>query len=485
MPFKGKVAIVTGGARGIGRAYSTALLNEGGKVCVCDINEDIAEEFLSGLPEDVKGNAIFQKCDVTVYNDLKDAFDIAVRNFGRLDLVVNNAAILDESKMVKTIEVNFIAVAKSIHLAYQYMGLDKGGKGGSIVNTSSIAGHTANPLCPIYTATKHAVIGLTKSYGSDYHLKKSGIKMYAICPGQVNTPLCQDFIYRCIDAEEGKKYVGKLPWTSVEDLGKGLIKLLEDGKNGSKHIIHFIMSMKGKVALVTGGARGIGRAYTTALLNNGVKVCICDVNEITASEFIGSLPDNLKKNAFFQKCDVTDVKNFKDAFDKTIEVFGKIDIVVNNAGIQDEHNWKKTIEVNLMAVIQGVKLAFQYMGVDNGGKGGSVVNTASVAGLMEMPISPVYCATKHAVVGLTKSYGAEYHLKKSGIKVNAICPGAVNTHLYKAFAPSSLDEEEGKKFVETFPLVPSEDLGRGLIQILEDGKNGSLLVVDEKGPHYV
>ncbi|XP_015905963.3 15-hydroxyprostaglandin dehydrogenase [NAD(+)] [Parasteatoda tepidariorum] len=245
------------------------------------------------------------------------------------------------------------------------------------------------------------------------------------------------------------------------------------------------MSMKGKVALVTGGARGIGRAYTTALLNNGVKVCICDVNEITASEFIGSLPDNLKKNAFFQKCDVTDHRNFKDAFDKTIEVFGKIDIVVNNAGVQDEHNWKKTIEVNLMAVIQGVKLAFQYMGVDNGGKGGSVVNTASVAGLVEVPISPVYCATKHAVVGLTKSYGAEYHLKKSGIKVNAICPGAVNTYLYQTFAPSCLDEEEGKKFAEAFPLVPFEDLGKGLIQILEDGKNGSLLVVDDKGPHYV
>ncbi|XP_042903104.1 15-hydroxyprostaglandin dehydrogenase [NAD(+)]-like isoform X2 [Parasteatoda tepidariorum] len=173
------------------------------------------------------------------------------------------------------------------------------------------------------------------------------------------------------------------------------------------------------------------------------------------------------------------------AFDKTIEVFGKIDIVVNNAGIQDEHNWKYTIEVNLMAVIQGVKLAFQYMGVDKGGKGGSVVNTASIAGLIEIPLSPAYCATKHAVVGLTKSYGAEYHLKKSGIKVNAICPVAANTNLHDTFFLHCLDVEEGYKFADTFPLIPYKDIGKGLIQILEDGKNGSLLIVDENGPYYV
>ncbi|XP_042903102.1 15-hydroxyprostaglandin dehydrogenase [NAD(+)] isoform X2 [Parasteatoda tepidariorum] len=143
------------------------------------------------------------------------------------------------------------------------------------------------------------------------------------------------------------------------------------------------MTLEGKVALVTGGGRGIGRAYCLALLNEGTKVCICDLNEDTSTELIKNLPTNLQANIFFKKADVTDNNDFKDAFDKTIDRFGRIDIVVNNAGVAGENTWRKTIDVNFIGVLHGIKLCLQYLSLENGGLGGFIINTTSVAGFIK------------------------------------------------------------------------------------------------------
>ncbi|XP_015929916.1 15-hydroxyprostaglandin dehydrogenase [NAD(+)] [Parasteatoda tepidariorum] len=245
------------------------------------------------------------------------------------------------------------------------------------------------------------------------------------------------------------------------------------------------MTFTDKVAIVTGGAQGIGKSYCLELLKEGMKICLCDVSENAAEDFIKKLPENLKENIFFQKCDVTSFNDFKDAFDKTIERFGQINLVVNNAGIMNEQEWKKTIEVNMIGVIHGIQLAFLYMGTDNGGSGGDVINTSSRMGFKSGPFTPVYCATKYAVIGLTKSYGSDYHMKKTGIKVNAICPGPVNTYITQSSVSNSLNDAEQKRFLVSKTFIEPDELGKALIKILKDGGNGSLLRVDELGLQYV
>ncbi|GBN26926.1 15-hydroxyprostaglandin dehydrogenase [NAD(+)] [Araneus ventricosus] len=140
------------------------------------------------------------------------------------------------------------------------------------------------------------------------------------------------------------------------------------------------MNFAGKAALITGGAQGIGRAYANALLDIGMKVCICDILEEKALDFIENLPETQKSNAIFQKCDVTLFADLKNAFDRVKSEFGRLDIVINNAGVFCEQNYMKEIEINFIAVIQGTLLAFEHMSVNKGGHGGYVINTASGAG---------------------------------------------------------------------------------------------------------
>ncbi|GIY54342.1 15-hydroxyprostaglandin dehydrogenase [Caerostris darwini] len=233
-----------------------------------------------------------------------------------------------------------------------------------------------------------------------------------------------------------------------------------------------------KVALVTGGSQGIGRAYTEALLNLGMKVCICDIKEDAALELMQNLPADLKTNIVFQKCDVSSSTDLKNAFDYVISTFGRLDMLINNAGIYSEQNYQKMIEINFIAVVNATKIAFELMNVNNGGSGGHIINTASEAGLLPLILGPVYTGTKHAIVGFTKSLGTDYHFKKTGITVNAICPGPVDTYLFQTFAVKSPDQIEAEKLISSVTPVKPEEVGKALLKLLEDNKNGALLRVD-------
>ncbi|XP_055934488.1 15-hydroxyprostaglandin dehydrogenase [NAD(+)]-like [Argiope bruennichi] len=244
------------------------------------------------------------------------------------------------------------------------------------------------------------------------------------------------------------------------------------------------MNFTGKAALITGGAQGIGRAYAKALLDIGMKVCVCDILEREALEFIESLPENQKSNAIFQKCDVSLLADLKNAFTRVVSEFGRIDIVVNNAGVLTEQNYMKEIEINFTAVIQGTLIAFEHMDINKGGHGGYIINTASEAGLEPLYLAPVYSATKCGVVGFTKSLGSDYHYKKTGIKVNAICPGPIDTVLFHAFPKGSIDEEESKKYGSLRKPIKPEEVGKALLKLLEDDKNGAMLKIDCDGLRY-
>ncbi|XP_040554867.1 15-hydroxyprostaglandin dehydrogenase [NAD(+)] isoform X1 [Gallus gallus] len=141
------------------------------------------------------------------------------------------------------------------------------------------------------------------------------------------------------------------------------------------------MHVNGKVALVTGGAQGIGRAFVQALLGKGAKVALLDRNPEAGQQSKAALDEQFEaQRTVFIQCDVTDTEQLKGAFKKVIEHFGRLDIVVNNAGVNNEKDWESTIQINLTSVIRGTYLGLEYMRKGNGGDGGVIINISSLAG---------------------------------------------------------------------------------------------------------
>jgi NAD(P)-dependent dehydrogenase (short-subunit alcohol dehydrogenase family) len=190
------------------------------------------------------------------------------------------------------------------------------------------------------------------------------------------------------------------------------------------------MSFAGKVVLVTGAAAGIGRATAIAFGRAGAYVVVADTSvdggHATAAKIVEAGGKALYVNA-----DVTRAREVEVLVDKTVNHFGRIDCAVNNAAIEgeqqhltdgDEAQFDRIMDVNVKGVWLCMKHELRRM-VEQGG--GVIVNMASTAGLVGMPDRSIYTASKHAVIGLTKSAAAEY--ASSGVRINSLCPGAVKT----------------------------------------------------------
>lgn len=198
------------------------------------------------------------------------------------------------------------------------------------------------------------------------------------------------------------------------------------------------MHVNGKVALVTGAAQGIGRAVAEALLHKGAKVALVDWNLEAGMKCKAALAEQFEpQKTLFIQCDVADQEQLRDTFRKVVDHFGRLDILVNNAGVNNEKNWEKTLQINLVSVISGTYLGLDYMSKQNGGEGGIVINMSSLAGLMPAAQQPVYSASKHGIIGFTRSAAMAANLMKSGVRMNAICPGFVNTPILE-----SIEKEE-------------------------------------------
>ncbi|XP_035230523.1 15-hydroxyprostaglandin dehydrogenase [NAD(+)]-like [Stegodyphus dumicola] len=238
------------------------------------------------------------------------------------------------------------------------------------------------------------------------------------------------------------------------------------------------------VAIITGGAQGLGAAIANALLKNGYKVCIADINEQTGQKLVAELAKCFgQEKIFFAVCDVTKESDYKKLFYLTLEKFKRIDVLINNAGIIAEKNPRKVLDVNVMGPIIGCQTALEYMGKSKGGKGGIVINTASLAGFLPLPSIPVYVASKHAVVGLTRSYGLTYHLKRDGVIFMALCPSYINTDLLHVFNHESLIE--GTDVTNRPDTMSPDYVAQGVLKLLKDKINGSTLVVTNEGYNYV
>ncbi|MBN3296241.1 15-hydroxyprostaglandin dehydrogenase [NAD(+)] [Amia ocellicauda] len=248
------------------------------------------------------------------------------------------------------------------------------------------------------------------------------------------------------------------------------------------------MALTSKVALVTGAAKGLGKGFSEILLKNGAKVALLDINEAAGKELKSAFDKQYGVDStIFQLCDVSSEVQLKEAFRKTVEFFGKLDITCNNAGITNEQKWEKTVAINLNGVIRGTYLALQYMKKENGGQGGVIVNVASMAGLGPFLSVPVYTATKHGVVGFSRAMADASQLCDYGVRINILCPAFVRTDIVDSL---SADDRTGQfsllkaythKLVETHGMLEVSEVAEGFLQLVTDeSKNGAAMRLTKK-----
>jgi NAD(P)-dependent dehydrogenase (short-subunit alcohol dehydrogenase family) len=240
---------------------------------------------------------------------------------------------------------------------------------------------------------------------------------------------------------------------------------------------------KDKVILITGSTFGIGKTTALAFAARGAKVVLSDYIQDEDTE------KTIKENgndAIFIKCDVSKEEDVKNLVAETIAHFGRLDFCFNNAGIEGtpapatectNENWDKTININLTGVWYCMKYQIPEM-LKTGG--GSIVNNASIAGLVGFGSMPAYVASKHGVVGLTKNVALDY--AKQGIRVNAVCPGVIHTPMIDRFTGGDQAAMEQLKAGKPMGRIGQpEEIAETVIFLCSDGASfitGQSIAVD-------
>jgi NAD(P)-dependent dehydrogenase (short-subunit alcohol dehydrogenase family) len=241
----------------------------------------------------------------------------------------------------------------------------------------------------------------------------------------------------------------------------------------------------GKVALVTGGASGLGRATAVAFAEGGAKVLVADVNDRMGQETV-DLVAAAGGEALYLQTDVTNPGEVTAMVAAAVAAFGSLDYAVNNAGTTgkggmtadyDMDDWRRTIALNLDSVFYCLRNEIPVM-LSQGG--GAIVNVASGAGLVGFAGLPAYVASKHGVVGLTRASALEY--AGQGIRINCICPGSTRTPMLEGFMGG--DEKIERMMRNAVPmrrLGRPEEIAAGIIWLCSDAASfvvGHALAVD-------
>src|SRR5437870_7548550 len=264
MDFTGKVALITGAANGIGRATALAFAKSGARTVVVD-RVAAGGEATAGIIRQQGGEAVFVAADVTKSADVAAYVQAALDAYGRIDCFHNNAGIegvwkhtaeYDEAMFDQVIAVNVKGVFLGLRHVLPVM-LQQ--KSGAIVNTASVAGLVATPGMPAYVASKHAVIGLTKTAAGE--VAKSGVRINAVCPGPVDTRMIHSLEAQLNPnnpAEVARRYQAAMPtgrYTTADEIGNMVLFLCSD----------LASAITGAQYVVDGGRTATGGAVTQAM----------------------------------------------------------------------------------------------------------------------------------------------------------------------------------------------------------------------------
>lgn len=217
--------------------------------------------------------------------------------------------------------------------------------------------------------------------------------------------------------------------------------------------------LTGKVAMVTGAGSGIGRASALAFAKAGAAVVVSDVSADAGHKVVGEI-EGAGGKAAFKHCDVRDRGMIAELIDSCVATFGSLDCAFNNAGVSGpivklgeypDEGWDEVMSTNLTSIFLCMKHEINQM-LKQGG--GTIVNCASVSGLVGTREMPAYCASKHGIMGMTKVAALDY--AQQGIRINAVCPGTIHTPAVDAFLER--DPEFARPFIDA--MIAAEPIGR-------------------------
>ena len=243
--------------------------------------------------------------------------------------------------------------------------------------------------------------------------------------------------------------------------------------------------MKNKVAVITGGTSGFGKGAAELLAAKGVKVVVSGRRKELGEQVAADIRAK-GGEAIFSFTDVNDEASVQALVETAVAHYGRLDIAVNNAGISTEGakigdsetvRFQQMIQTNILGVYFGMKFQIRQM-LKNGG--GSIVNLASIAGLNGIPYTGAYCATKHAVVGLTKAGALDYATQ--GIRINAVAPGAAKTEIIVKAMTQGVYNEAGISAMHPMNRMgTAQEIVNGIVWLLSDEASfvtGHILNVD-------
>ncbi|XP_055324743.1 15-hydroxyprostaglandin dehydrogenase [NAD(+)]-like [Sitodiplosis mosellana] len=245
------------------------------------------------------------------------------------------------------------------------------------------------------------------------------------------------------------------------------------------------MTFENQNFIVVGGAKlgGIGLKFIRELFLNGVENVatfdICDLSDAIA-ELKSEFPD---KTLLFNKVDVRKQAEIETAFKDVVNAFGHVDILANFAGIFNEQKPMDVIEINLLGVIYATLIGIDHMSIAKGGRGGTILNMASICGLDPFFWGPVYCASKHGVVGFTKSLAEKELESELGIKFIIICPGFTETTLLTKVDSTLYGQNvASERPQDIYGIQTVDQCAKGIVEVMKKSKNGEAWILS-KGYH--